>query len=294
MISSAQARRHAGKVQVGSGIVILAALLLLARTLPVDRWIESMQTWLDGFGAAGIAIFAAIYVVAALLFVPGSALTLAAGALFGLWWGTAAVSIASTTSAALAFLIARYLARDAVEQKAGSSSRFRAIDRAIGEGGWRIVGLLRLSPAIPFSLGNYLYGLTAIPFVPYVVASWVAMLPGTFLYVYLGHLSTEGLSATGGEAGKTPGEWAALVVGLLATIAVTVYVTRLARRELAKETDIEDGAGGEEAEEPEEEGWPWGVTLTALVAVLILGGAVWATLNAGDADLPAPAAGSTR
>ena len=110
------------------------------------------------------------------------------------------------------------------------SERFRAIDRAIGENGWKVVGLLRLSPLIPFSVSNYLYGLTAVRFLPFILASWVGMLPATFLYVYLG---AAGRSA-GGKGGRGPWEWALLAGGLIATVAVTILLARVARRELKR------------------------------------------------------------
>ena len=221
--------------------LVLAAVLLFAaaRALPLDRWIEDMQGWLDGFGALGMLIFVLIYIAAALLLVPGLAITLAAGGLFGLFWGTALVSVASTTAAALAFLIARYFARGAVEARVAGSPKFAAIDGAIAQGGWRVVALLRLSPAVPFSLGNYLYGLTAIRFWPYVLTSWLFMLPGTFMYVYVGYLSTEGLSAaSGGEESTATGRLILFVVGLVATAVVTVYVSKLARKALREQTEI--------------------------------------------------------
>jgi uncharacterized membrane protein YdjX (TVP38/TMEM64 family) len=195
----------------------------------------------DGLGFWGPVAFAAAYALAAVLLVPGAALTLAAGAVFGLFWGTFTVSIASTTAAAIAFLIARYLARGAVARRAERAPKFRAIDRAIGEGGWKIVALLRLSPAVPFTLLNYILGLTAIGFWPSLFASWISMLPGTLLYVYLGHVGKLGLEAASrGEATQSPAQLVLLVVGLLATLGVTLYVTRIARRALRGV--VEEGA----------------------------------------------------
>lgn len=219
--------------------LLAVGLFAAARLLPLDTWLQGMKGWVESFGPLAIAVYIAIYVVGALLFVPGSALTLAAGPLFGLGWGVVAVSIASTTAAALAFLIARYLARDAVRARAAESTRFEAIDRAIGAKGWRIVALLRLSPAMPFSLGNYLYGLTAIRFWPYVAASWAAMLPGTFMFVYLGYAGARGLeAASGGDSAADRGQLILMVVGLVATVAVTIYVTTLSMRAVREQTDI--------------------------------------------------------
>lgn len=208
---------------VGSGIVILRALPTAELFGLVERSIGELGPWAP-------VVFALLYLLAAVLFVPGSALTIAAGAIFGLLGGVAIVSVASTAAAAASFLIARHAARERVRRLAASHRIFGAIDAAIGEGGWRIVALLRLSPAVPFSLGNYLYGLTPIRFGPYLLASWIAMLPGTFLYVYLGVVGRT--AATGGSAG--PWRTLLLVAGLLATVVVTVQVTAAARRALAR------------------------------------------------------------
>ncbi len=224
---------------------ILVCLLALARLLPADRLVAMVSAQVERLGLWGAVLFGLAYVVAALIFVPGSALTLAAGAVFGLWWGTLIVSIAATCAAALAFLIGRYLARDAVRAWAARRPKFRAIDAAIGQGGWKVIALLRLSPVVPFSLGNYLFGLTAIGFLPYVLTSWIAMLPGTFLYVYLGYAGRAGLAASAGAAGgKSPGEWTLLVVGLLATLAVIFQVTRIARRAIQEHTDMDGSTRG--------------------------------------------------
>jgi uncharacterized membrane protein YdjX (TVP38/TMEM64 family) len=212
----------------GAGLV---ALIVAVRVLPVQQWLIAFQDWVRGKGVAGAVAYGAVYVVSALLFVPGSVLTIGAGLLFGLAWGTVLVSIASTTAAALAFLIARYVARDRVRRLADRNEKFGAIDRAIAEQGWKVVALLRLSPLIPFSLSNYLYGLTPVRFAPYVLTSWIAMLPATFLYVYVG---AAGQAAVGGHEPERPWRTALWVVGLLATAAVTVFVARTARRQLAK------------------------------------------------------------
>lgn len=228
----------------GAGLLaaVVGAVLLL-RALPVEAAIDRLESAMEGLGWLGPVAYGATYVVAALAFVPGSALTLGAGAIFGLWVGVAVVSVAATTAAALAFLIARYVARHRVESLARSHRRFGAVDRAIAEGGWKVVALLRLSPAIPFSTGNYLFGLTAIRFWPYVLTSWLTMLPGAFLYVYLGHL---GRAAAGGRE-RAPAEWALLGAGLVATIAATAYITRLARRRM----EGRDGLNGATEDERE-------------------------------------------
>ncbi|MBI4603475.1 MAG: VTT domain-containing protein [Planctomycetes bacterium] len=240
-------------VQWVSAAVIAGGLIAIARLLPVDRVLQALLGRIEGLGVWGPAAFAALYVLSAVLLVPGSALTIAAGALFGLALGTAMVSLASTLAAGLAFLLARYLARDAVRRKAGQSPTFGAVDAAIGARGWVILALLRLSPVIPFSLSNYLFGLTLIRFWPYLATSWLTMLPGTFLYVYLGYAGRAGLEAASGtRPAGAAGRWALLAVGLVATLAVTAYVTRLARkavRDAGIEAGISRGCGAPGARE---------------------------------------------
>ncbi len=223
-------------VNLVAAATIVICLIILARILPVERAIGAMQSGIDRLGWFGPLAFGGAYILASLLFVPGSVLTLSSGALFGLLWGMVIVSISSTITAALAFLIARHFARAGVQRAAQGNARFSAIDRAIGTGGWKIVALFRLSPAVPHSLGNYLYGISSIRFWPYVLASWICMLPGTFMFVYLGHVGAEGLQAvSAGGSAIGAGKAILLFAGLLATVVVTVYVTRLARRVLAEQ-----------------------------------------------------------
>ena len=212
---------------------VVVALFAAHHVLPMEEWLRAFQSWVARQGAWGGVIYGVVYTLAAIAFVPGSLLTIGAGLVFGLLWGTVIVSIASTTAAALAFLIARYVARGRVEALAKRNEKFRAIDQAIREKGWRVVALLRLSPLIPFNVSNYLYGLTPVSFGPYVVASWIAMLPATVLYVWIGAAGKAAADAGGGQ-GKSPLEWALLGAGLVATAVVTVIITRAARRQLAQ------------------------------------------------------------
>jgi uncharacterized membrane protein YdjX (TVP38/TMEM64 family) len=214
-------------------VLVVAAVALLfglSRVLPMDRWLAAFQHWVGGLGAWAPLIYGAVYVAAAVLLVPGALLTIGSGLLFGLVKGTLVVLVSASVAAALAFLIARHLARRRVERWARDNPRFAAIDAAIREQGWKVVLLLRLSPLVPFSLSNYLYGLTAVRFWPYVAASAAGMVPGTLLYVSLG---AAGRAAAAGR-GRSPLEWALLGLGLLATAAATVLVGRAARRQLEK------------------------------------------------------------
>jgi uncharacterized membrane protein YdjX (TVP38/TMEM64 family) len=223
-------------------LAVLAALVVAARMLPVSEWLKSFNDWVGDLGPWGIVIFIAAYILAAVLLLPGSILTLGAGFIFGLGWGLVAVSIGATIGASCAFLISRFVARKKIEAMAGGNPKFRSIDKAIGKQGAKLIFLLRLSPLIPFNISNYFYGLTAVRFWPYVLASWIGMLPGTFLYVYLGTAGKAGLQAvSGADAGRSPVEWTFLGVGLLATIVVTIWVTKIARAALSK-TDFDPTA----------------------------------------------------
>jgi len=220
------------------GIVI--ALFLTMKVLPVQQWLRNFSDWVGQMGVVGIFIFIIVYAVATVLLAPGSVLTIGAGFTFGLWKGFLAVSGGSTLGAALAFLVARFIARERVAVIAQRNEKFRAIDSAIGKQGAKLIFLLRLSPVIPFNLSNYLYGLTGVKFWPYVLASWIGMMPGTFLYVYIGMAGKAAVSAAaGGEAVQRGWQyWTFMTVGLAATIIVTIWVTKIARDALKKTEDV--------------------------------------------------------
>src|SRR6266487_2812291 len=221
-------------------IVIVIALFLAMKILPVQQWLGSFNTWVGQMGAVGIFIFIGVYAVATVLLAPGAVLTIGAGFAFGLWKGFLAVSAGSTIGAALAFLVARFVARDKIEAMARRNTKFQRIDNAIGKQGAKLIFLLRLSPVIPFNVSNYFYGLTAVKFWPYVLASWIGMMPGTFLYVYIGTAGKAAVSAAGGgEAIKHGWQyWTFISVGLAATIVVTIWVSKIARDAVKKTADV--------------------------------------------------------
>lgn len=211
--------------------ILLAVLVMVAFLVgDPEAWLNHAIRAVENLGAWGPLAFGLVYVVATVLMVPGSILTLSAGALFGLGFGTVVVSLSSTAAAALAFLIGRFLARDLIAAQTAKYPAFAALERALRKDGWKIVALTRLSPVFPFTLLNYAFGLTRVKFTHYVAASWIAMLPATFLFVYLGSLARAGLKG----AGHSPLKWTLYGVGLAATIAVTVIITRLARRAVAE------------------------------------------------------------
>jgi len=234
-------------VKAVAALAVLAALLYFGRR--GGTYIPEFKEWVETLGLWGPVVFILGYAAATVAFLPGSLLTLAAGAVFGLAEGTLYAFLGATLGASLAFLIARYLARGWVEGKIAGKPRFEAVDRAIARDGGKIVAFLRLSPVFPFNLLNYALGLTRVRFLPYLVAS-LAMLPGTLLYVYYGKVTGDVLAAAGGAVEKSVWEWLLLGVGLAATVAATVLITRRARKALREETELPaespPGATGEE------------------------------------------------
>ncbi len=212
-------------------VVVLLAVSSAGLTTRVEGWMKSFKE----MGWIGWLLFVVLYAAACVLFVPGSLLTLGAGAVFGVGLGSALVSVGSVVGATLSFLVGRFLARGWVTRKAAANPRFAALDAAIGREGWKIVGLLRLSPVIPFNLLNYLLGVTRVSLRDYVLASWIGMMPGTVMYVYLG--SVFGLAAGGGTREKSAAEWSLYVFGLIATAGVTIWITLLAKKALARRLD---------------------------------------------------------
>ncbi len=227
---------------------IVAILLIAAKMLNLQALLQGMLVWVDSLGALGPAVFIIIYNLATVLFIPGSVLTLGGGVLFGVAWGSMYVLVAATSGATLAFLIGRYISRDWVSQKIAGNAKFAAIDQAVAREGFKIVLLTRLSPLFPFNLLNYAFGVTQVSLRDYVLGS-IGMIPGTVMYVYIGSLLGD-LATLGMKTELPPAtqrlQLALNIVGLVATIAVTLYVTRVARTALqqtvAQHQDQEDAS----------------------------------------------------
>ncbi|MBU7584523.1 MAG: TVP38/TMEM64 family protein [Nostoc sp. TH1S01] len=196
--------------------------------------------WIDNQGTVGAIAFIGLYIIATVAFLPGSILTLGAGVVFGVVWGSLYVFVGATLGATAAFLVGRYLARSWVVNKIANNQNFAAIDHAVGKEGLKIVLLTRLSPIFPFNLLNYAFGVTGVSLKDYFIGS-VGMIPGTIMYVYIGSLAGNlALIGTEGQPSNPTVQWAIRVIGLIATVAVTVYVTRIARKALAEEVKIND------------------------------------------------------
>lgn len=233
-----------GWLKIVIALAVVALLVVGVKFLDVGPKLQAAIGWIQGLGAVGIVVYGALYVVATLIGV-ATPMTLAAGVIYGVVGGVAIVSPSSVCAATICFLLGRTLLRKSVEQKVAKNPKFAAIERAVGKNGFKIVGLVRLSPVFPFTLLNYGLGLTNVSIRDYVLASFLGMLPGTILYVYLGHTIGDVGAIFGGAKPAVPmadasffqahGKTILTVVGLLATIAVTIYVTRIARKALNEE-----------------------------------------------------------
>jgi uncharacterized membrane protein YdjX (TVP38/TMEM64 family) len=194
--------------------------------------LRSTLIWIEGLGYIGGVAFMVIYIIATLAFLPGSVLTLGAGVVFGVVLGSIYVFIGATLGAIAAFLVGRYLLRDWISKKIEGNQKFVAIDKAVAEEGFKIVLLTRLSPIFPFNLLNYAFGVTKVSLKDYTFAS-VGMIPGTIMYVYIGSLAGD-IARIGSQnqASNLTLQWILQIIGLIATIAVTVYVARISRQAL--------------------------------------------------------------
>ena len=203
--------------------------------------------WVDNLGAIAPIAFILIYIIATVAFLPGSLLTLGAGVLFGVVQGSLYVFVGATMGATLAFLVGRYLAREWISKKIAGNKKFSAIDQAVGQEGFKIVLLTRLSPVFPFNLLNYAMGVTGVSLKDYVLAS-VGMIPGTIMYVYLGSLAGS-IATLGGETqpdANPIAQWGIRIVGFAATVAVTLYVTKIAKKALNESIDGGETTGNEQ------------------------------------------------
>ncbi len=213
-------------------VAAVVGLIVAVWLLPVKDWLVGALEWTEGIGVWGPVFVAVFYVGACVLFLPGSVLTLGAGFIFKLLVGTITVSIGSTLGACAAFLVGRTVGRGWISSKIATNKKFAAIDSAVGQQGFKIVLLVRLSPVFPFNLLNYAFGLTRVSFAKYALASWIGMMPGTVMYVYFG----AGLrNLADAAAGKVEIGIAGRIffwLGLAVAIVVTVFVTRLARKAL--------------------------------------------------------------
>ena len=210
------------------GCLIVIGIILCQIQFDLIQTIPKIIQWIESLGIIGMSLFVLVYILACIFLIPGSPLTVGAGAVFGFWTGLILVSVGSTLGAVAAFLISRYLARGFIEKKIDKSHKFSAMDMAIKREGWKIIFLTRLSPIIPFFLLNYALGLTKIRLRTYIISSWAGMIPGTVLYTYIGSLGKTILTTENSLA-----DWVILGAGLIATVSVTLIISKIAKRSLA-------------------------------------------------------------
>jgi uncharacterized membrane protein YdjX (TVP38/TMEM64 family) len=201
--------------------------------VPVQKPLVEFLEWTRHHRLSGALVLILAYILACLLLIPGSLLTLGAGFALGLPLGFVAVFLGSNLGATAVFLLGRTLARDWIACKVAASPRFRAVDRAVSAQGFKVVLLLRLSPAIPFNVLNYALGLTQIPWRAYLLATLLGMVPGTLLYVYVGSAAGAVAELLAHPTERGPAERVLWYLGLAATIVVTLWITWIARRALA-------------------------------------------------------------
>jgi uncharacterized membrane protein YdjX (TVP38/TMEM64 family) len=220
------------KIKIWLFLLLVAAMIISFRFLPVIEWVRSSQGVIKNLGPWAPIVYILLYVTTTVLLIPGSLLTLGAGGIFGFWKGFAVVFVGANLGALCAFWLTRTFLRERVAVWAAGNPKFAALDRAIGREGFKMVLLSRLSPVFPFTLLNYFLGLTTVRTRSYVLANLIGMLPGTFLYVYLGVTARDAL----GTSSSGIGTWQLVlrIVGLLATVAVVVLITRTAKHAMAQ------------------------------------------------------------
>ena len=211
----------------------MIGIALLATSPPVTDLVVRLAESARATGATGVVLFFAAYVLATVFVIPGSVLTLAAGFAYGPFWGLVLASPASVVGATCAFVLGRTVLRQWAERKLAASDRARAIDAAVGREGFRLVLLLRLSPLFPFSVLNYVLGLSRVRLRTYVVASFIGMLPGTALYVYLGSLAPAAAQLASAPAKASTAQAVLYAVGFAATAVVLALGTRAAKQALS-------------------------------------------------------------
>jgi uncharacterized membrane protein YdjX (TVP38/TMEM64 family) len=213
---------------LATGLVVLL-LVGAGFVLPLREWVHSFTDWVQGLGPIGLIAFAIAYVLAVLLILPTWILTVSAGVAYGLW-GIPLVVVSATLGATFAFLIARGTLRERVRAWAQQRRLLQVLEIVAKDDGWKVVGLLRLSPAVPFALQNYAFGATDIPLSHFVIATFFGIMPVTSLYVYIGTL---GRAAADSDNLQTS-QIILFSIGLLATVAVIVIITKKAKLMLSQ------------------------------------------------------------
>jgi uncharacterized membrane protein YdjX (TVP38/TMEM64 family) len=216
-------------VKVLIAVAVLAALIVLFRTLPVTDWLRDFQTWVRGLGAIGYVVYALVYALCVVVFVPATPLTLGAGAIFGFVGGTIVVVIGATLGAILAFLLARTVLRKRVAKMTEGNAKFRALDRAIAAEGIKIVFLVRLAVVFPFTFVNYAFGVTGVRLAGYVLATIVGIIPATSAFVFASSAATKAATSNLASTQKI-----VLIAGGIVAVIVSIFIGRIATKAIGR------------------------------------------------------------
>lgn len=224
-------------------LMLGAALLLTILAVGGEKQVVRLLEQVDALGVWGPLAFGLVFIVLTMLLLPATPVVLASGAVFGVVPGVLLISAASTVSAALSFLISRVLAHALVAGRIRRYPKIDAVYRALGEDeGWKLVAAVRLSHALPYGVQNLLFGASPVRFGPFLAATWIAMLPGTLLYVYLGFLGARGLEeGAGAQAPGSPADWAVRLGALAAAAGAVFYAVRLGRRLVRDKAHVDLG-----------------------------------------------------
>jgi uncharacterized membrane protein YdjX (TVP38/TMEM64 family) len=229
----------AGKLLLAA--LVVAAIVLLVRRAPIDETVVLLKQEVGEMGLWAPLAFGGALVVLTALLLPATPVVLASGAAFGPVLGVVVVSLATTASAALSFAVSRLLARRRVAAYVRRYPKLHAIYDALGgPAGWQVVIAVRLSHALPFGVQNLLFGASPVRFWPFLAATWVSMLPGSVLYVFLGHVAARALEeGSGAGPAVGPADWAVRAAGLAVAALAALYVTRLGRRILREKAHVD-------------------------------------------------------
>jgi len=234
--SKGQNHRLATKVILLMIVVIL--MIIIGIHINIPSWLSNLVEWIENYGWWGIILFILLHLIGSIIAIPAFVMAFAGGFIFGLGRGIIIVSISSTMGATAAFLVARYLVRDWIIRIMEKHPRYKIIDEAIAREGWQIIGLIRLSPIIPYNILHFVFGITSVKLLHYIIASWIGMLPMTFMYVYAGSLASS-LTQVGESKYLiySSESWIFYILGFLITLTATIYVSAVVRRALKKKLD---------------------------------------------------------
>lgn len=250
-------------IKILVGVLAVACVLTASIILGRKHHLQHILVWVDSHRYQGFFIFSAIYILFTVMFIPPAALALGAGAVFGLWVGILLVWWSAILGESVAFILGRFLLRGFVKAQTRHLPSWQAMEAALREDGWKLVLLLRCSPVMPFTLVNYALGVSSLPFWQYLWPSVVGILPGIFLYVYLGTLAkniTEVMQSKGLKQASRGTQIAFFTVSgvtaILAIVLVTIYAKRAISRRLVSHQDQEGDRQESEGTEDMERGVP--------------------------------------